>query len=288
MTLPPEELAQMLDAYLDGRLNEEQSRRLEALAAQDPALAAELEAATAADQSIRRLFAPPEPAALTPEHQAFTAPAPIVFPGHAGSAHSAPTIPAQAPLAAGSTARPDQSGTGTKTRSRTPLWLAIAAVLVIAVGGAIYFNLSSPPESSGRQPKAALTPSQLYANLMAKKFRPAFVCENDEQFAKFLGDRFGSGAVLAQAPTVEILGWDYADGMIGEATAVIMTKVDDQPVVLVVDEKKYDRTLEPPAGGLKMFRDVCNGLVFYEITPLAEPRLLQLLKAAPPLVLRTD
>ncbi len=279
MTFSREQLTEMLDAYLDGRLNAEQARQFEALAKADPLLAADWEEARAAEARLKRLFEPPAVGELTP--QALQPPAPLRFPVEPETVRS-PGLPAESapPAEHANPSAPSPT-------PRRPWYYAVAAAVLLA-GGAIYMNLNSGGPTTPAVAKQALTPAQLYANLMKKRFKPAFVCENDEQFAKFLGDRFGAGAVLAQAANTEVLGWDYADGMLGEATAVIMAKVQEREVVLVVDQRRYDHPLPEPGGELHLFRSICNTLVFYEITPFAEPRLLPRVRAADPLVLQTD
>lgn len=274
MTIPRDQFADMLDAFLDGRLNEEQTRALRAAAAADPALAAELAVAESADDALRRLYAPPAAADLLPEDLRHPSSIPFV----------APSLPAAAPLQQALA----HGGDHGSLVSRRGL-LALAALVLLAITAAIYFNTAGGPvQKPAPVRKEALTPGQLYANLMARKFKPSFVCENEEQFAKFVGDRFGKGAVLAQAANVEILGWDYADGMIGEATAVVLARVDGRECVVAIDDKRYDHALTPPGGDLHLHRDICNGLVIYEISPFAEPRLLPLARPAPPLVMKTD
>ncbi|MCC6426316.1 MAG: hypothetical protein IT435_05805 [Phycisphaerales bacterium] len=266
----PDNLPGLIDAYLDGRLNDQQRSELERLARANPSIARELDDARLADERLRKMFTLPRSSELIPKE--LQAPTPIPF-------HAQPTAPAAASAIAAARV----------STSRRPLIYAAAAALLLALGAGIYFINRSPSTGPAKAaPSDALTPGDLYATLLKRKFKPAFICENDEQFAKFLGDRFGSGAVLASAEGVEILGWAYADGMVGEATAVIMTKVDGAETILVVDEKKFDRPQAAPPAELKMFRSECNGLVFYEITPLPEARLTPLIKAAPPLYLRTD
>lgn len=285
MNLRPDQFSEMLDAYLDGRLNDDQQRSLETAAAADPALAAELSAARAAEAALKRIFEPPATAELMPRE--LMAPSSIPF----SEALTAPVVgvPAQAPM--------DSAGHGgpvigsiapKKSPSRALTYAAAAAITLIGVGGAWFMLRDTGPAAPPVIRKEPLTPGQLYANLMKKKFKPAFVCENDAQFAKFLGDRFGSGAVLAQAPSVEVLGWDYADGMLGEATAVVMARVEEQPVVLIVDEKRFDHPLTEPGGDLHLFRGTCNGLVVYEISPFSEARLIPQVRAAEPILMQTD
>ncbi len=275
MTSRPENFADLLDAYLDGRLNDQQRADLEATVRADPSLRAEFDRAQLAEAGLKRLFEPPAARELLPDQ--LLLPASLPF-----SAHEAPTAPGLPAAAEPSTAsRPAR-------RSRAPIWWAAAALVGLAGAAAIY--VSNPPAPAVQPPrgKAPLSPAELYAKLEKRKFRPSFVCENDEQFAKFLGDRFGSGAVLAQSAGVEVLGWAYEDGMLGEATAVIMTRYQSQPVVIVVDQKKYDRPLPEPALPLHLFRSECNGMVFYEITPLEAPHILPLVRPSYPLVLNSD
>jgi hypothetical protein len=280
MTMSPDRFQDLLDGYLDGRLAPRELDEFESLIKDDPARRQQLRDAQAVDEGLREMFSPPEVEELVPDEM--RPPAPIPF--------HIPTLPEKSPGSEVSDGTP-VSRAGSPAYRR-PLYLAAAAVLAIAAAAGVYVMMMQggtppgPPQSAAASSK--LTPALLYANLMKKKFRPQFKCDNDQQFASFLGDRFGTGAVLAQASGVEVLGWDYADGMLGEATAVIMARVDGKAVVLVVDQEKYDKTLEEPGGELSMFRETCNRLVFYEITPIGVAKLLPLVRAAPPMILPSD
>ncbi|HLO42506.1 MAG TPA: zf-HC2 domain-containing protein [Phycisphaerales bacterium] len=262
MTMTPDRFQDLLDAYLDGRLSLQERSEFEKHLAADAWAMRQYQDAMAIEEGLRQLFAPPAAGELVPELPGSDA---IPFPR---------AVPGQV----------------ARTMGRGGWILAAAATLLIGVSAAVYLAVGHTPSNNATDAATSgtLTPAELYARLMKKQFRPAFKCENDAQFSAFLGDRFGTGAVLAQAPAVEVLGWDYADGMLGEATAVIMTRVEGKEVVLVVDEEKYDRTLPEPGQGLSMFRETCNRLVFYEITPLGDARVLPLVRAAPPLVLQSD
>jgi hypothetical protein len=278
MTMSPDRFQDLLDGYLDGRLSPRDLVEFESQVKADPTCRQLLRDAQAIEEGLRELFSPPETEELVPS--AMYPPAPIPFnesalAGTHGERHAVRH------------ARPSSHA----PRSRRSIFIAAAALLAVAAAAGIYvmtMQSGSPPVQPVPVATSKLTPAQLYANLMKKKFRPQFKCDNDQQFAAFLGDRFGTGAVLAQASGVEVLGWDYADGMLGEATAVIMAKVDGKEVVLVVDQEKYDKTLEEPGGELSMFRETCNRLVFYEITPMGVAKLLPLVRAAPPMILPSD
>lgn len=284
MTMTPDRFQDLLDGYLDGRLSPGDLAEFESVVSTDASARQQLRDAQAIEEGLREMFSPPMADEFLPEEM--HPPEPIPFRQEVREEKSAGGV-SSAPQGGSAV----KAGEHITPRGLRTLHVAAAAMLAIAAAAGIYVTTmqnGSPPVQPTPVAKSKLTPAALYARLMKKKFRPEFKCENDEQFASFLGERFGTGAVLAQASGVEVLGWDYADGMLGEATAVIMAKVDGKEVVLVVDQEKYDKTLEEPDGELSMFRETCNRLVFYEITPIGMAKLLPLVRAAPPLILPSD
>ena len=60
----------------------------------------------------------------------------------------------------------------------------------------------------------------------------------------------------------------------------MLCRVDEQPVIVFVDKLESDRAqpLENSGAGVQLFREQRDGLVFYEVTPFAEPKVLKFLE----------
>lgn len=260
-----ENIHELIDAYLDGRLSKQQHARLLDLARQDSSVAAMMDAATRAEGSL---------------HRSFTLPADVPLPSSIERSPTASGPPLRRPT------HPPAAEKAGFLRGR-PRWMYAAAAAIL-LAGVLAYMLNSGLGGSWLLPSTSArsgpTAAGVYAALKKKSFRPAFICENDEQFASFLAERFGHGAVIQRADNVRIVGWDYADGLLGEATAVILALSEGKNIVLFVDESRCKRSIAPPGNGMKMHRAVVNGLLFYEISDAAEPVVLPLIRPAPPIL----
>ena len=72
-----------------------------------------------------------------------------------------------------------------------------------------------------------------------------------------------------------MLGLSYPGGLSRDTTAVLC-RVDDAEVVVFIDRLDRDdpRVAENDDPRLNVFRQERFGLVFYEVTPLDEPRMI--------------
>jgi hypothetical protein len=63
----------------------------------------------------------------------------------------------------------------------------------------------------------------------------------------------------------------------------MLCRVEGQPVMVLVDRVEADRpdATQSCDPSLRVFREERDGLVFYEITPLDSPRVMEHLVAAP-------
>lgn len=155
-----------------------------------------------------------------------------------------------------------------------------AAAAVVAVVGAVWLTIwnenrvPTPVDSS---------PDAVYGRLVAAGFTPEWKCENDEQFKKAVNDRLGQPLLLANSlPGVEVLGWAYSNKSYGGSpltnqVMILLARVDSKDVVVFVDQKSNDREhlSVKHRCGLRLFRREVGELVAYELTPLAEPRVVQ-------------
>lgn len=238
----PTQAAERISAYLDGELSPQAAADLQERASRDEALAAELRSAQAIDEGLRRLFAVTD---------ADDQDAPLRF--------ETPAPP----------------------RSRSSIWrrpvLPLAAALVVAVSAWAAMFILRPPLVTNGQP--------IYAALV-EDFLPYAKCNTPESFADYAALAFGKAATLAPpGPGVELLGWRLPRGDIdpndelSDRSRIMIAYVEGDPVVVVMDESGRDAAVvrTEPASGLNTFARTIEGFVLYEITPRAEPGVINLI-----------
>ncbi len=167
-------------------------------------------------------------------------------------------------------------------RLSQPIRLVLAAAAaVLAIGIAIKLNLPPPAHDFHTLLERA------YANYESTGFTPEWVCETDEEFEAAVRDRLGQSmlidATAIEPVKIELLGWaysqdssGYSDTIISDDSMILLTRVDGQGVILIVDRVEDDG--EPLTIGdhlgLSVFRRVLGDLVLYEVTPMDEPSVL--------------
>jgi anti-sigma factor RsiW len=243
VSIQPSPPSQQIEAYLDGALTPGERHAFERALQSDPALRAELDLQTRIDASLRTHFAG-EPGAIAVSLK--------------------------------------------PVRSTTSRWAAIAAIAAaaaIALAGAGLWwasqNTSSRP--SAPTPIAAPTPTlrTQYTREVARGFVPEAVCTTPDQFEEWVNKNYGQPLRPKETPDgVQFVGWSYAK-LISPYSGVLLAKVNDQPVIVIMDKAENQTT--PPAegdGDQKVFSQKIGSLVLYEVTPLSEPRILPLLELA--------
>ena len=165
---------------------------------------------------------------------------------------------------------------------RIRLTLAAAAA-VLAIGIAIKTNLPPPA------PIFHTLLERTYSLYESTGFTPEWVCETDAEFAAAVRDRLGQPMLIDVLDTpIELLGWaypqdsgenpdtGYGDTIISDDSMILLTRVDGQGVILIIDRVEDER--EPLTIGdhlgLSVFRRVLGDLVLYEVTPIDEPSVL--------------
>ena len=243
----------MVAAYLDGTLDGAQRTQFELALEHDAALQAELKFQRELDGSLTRLFEPPA----------------AIAEGRGGVANAAlEAAPATNPLAF------------PRSRWRLAAWIAAAAALLLAAG--ITYYMMNP-----RDPNL-LTPEQVYARMELANFKPAWTCKDDQQFMDTVQNKLGEKLLVpGNTPGLQVVGWAYAGGYIGYPispdTMVLITKKDNDNVLLFIDRAASDRKLKLASGSnLHLFRDTSGGLVMYEVTPRTEPVVIPVAKANKP------
>lgn len=249
---------ELLEAFLDGLLNDaEKAAFVESLRA-NPVRRRQAELQAQIDGSLGRLFAVASP---SPERLAA---------GLAGGATnnvrlaSTPATLAPPPAA--------KAGRGTRA-----YWAAagLAAAALIAVAVSLPW-----PQSAVDAPTFAARPlTDVYRDAVASGFEPTYECREPERFAATFQQRQGRALQLAAMPSgSRMLGLSYVGGLSRNTTAMLCY-VDGQPVMVFVDRAADDRPEASATSdaGLHVFREEHDGLVFYEVTPLASPRVTSLL-----------
>ena len=160
-------------------------------------------------------------------------------------------------------------------------WVAATLAAAAAIGGVIASLTWQGPERDG--PLFVARPvAELYREAVAAGFEPTYECKEPERFAATFQSRQGQPLQLLAMPArMRMLGLAYTGGLSRNTTAMLC-RIDAMPVMVFVDRESADR---PDAAAmtdasLHVFRAAHDGLVFYEVTPLAEPRAMQLLAPA--------
>ncbi len=237
----------VLDAYLDGLLDDSRRSAFEERIRRDPQLRREIETQHAIDAALSRLFVPPATEELNSgfvqmlakeiEHR----PGPRIF------------------------------------WFRKPL--AAAAVLALATVSVwlnrdLLWPTASPMEY---KPQPFRTMVEAYQFEVENQLKPDWVCKNDRQFAAIFRSTFGQALLLAARPAGITAGGIGYRNVITPKTVVVLGKVSDEPVTVFVDRADADRgqTL-PPDSKLKFYRRQIGHLVLYEVSRLDAPHLLEL------------
>ena len=148
--------------------------------------------------------------------------------------------------------------------------LATAAALAAVFAGRDWL-------SGDRRP--AFTPlplAAIYRDAVKEGFEPYYECHDPQRFADTFARRQGTALkLLPMAAGSRMLGLSYLGGLSRDTTAMLCL-VDDKPVLVFVDQQQADAALaESQRGDLHIFRKQDRGLVYYEVTPYAEERVLK-------------
>lgn len=252
---------QLIDLFLDDRLDAPQREHMQRRIEQDDALRAEVLLQERLDDAVRRVFAPPaeRPSQWTE--------------GRTGTAgRAAPPLQVVEPF----------------PRSAAPLprrgrWILrpgalLAACLLLGLSVGVYYL---GPRLFTRGGQIAERVPQSFAEvreeLIAGGFEPDWRCEIGPKFAMYVYHRLGQTLLPASIPPrFEIMGWAYRHCLSPE-TMVLLTRIEGEPVLVFVDRKDNDEPQELPAGsGLFIHKTELNELVLYELSENPKPRMLEL------------
>lgn len=164
-------------------------------------------------------------------------------------------------------------------RLRRPALVA-ACLAMIAVGGwQTWVFLAPQPKFDVYGPMPWRTIAEVYQHSVKGRFKPAWKCEDNEQFANFVSERFGQPLVLATLPAgVEALGWSYSNSL-STKSAHILCKSGETRFLVFVDrtENVQEKAVVVPPDS-KMFRREIGALSAIEITPIDRPTLIDFLQ----------
>jgi hypothetical protein len=169
----------------------------------------------------------------------------------------------------------------TKSRHAFRRFLAMGAAAVLAAIMVVWLSQYDDKSTPFFRP----TPlAQIYVDTIRNGFRPYYECDDDERFASTFVRRQGRPLRLAPLPDdVQMLGLSYPGGLSRDTTAMLCT-VGREPVMVFVDRETADtaQIATPEHQGTNVFRAERDGLVFYEVSHLGEPRVMEFLALAKP------
>lgn len=248
--------AHLLDAYLDGLLSPDARSTFESELHRSPVLQQQIAIQRVLDDRLRSLF---------------TAPAiDRILSSALASAEAHP--PEASPAAA-------RKPRAFRTVLTLAAGLAIAAIAIYRIGGFL-----NKPAADGRyfrnNPE---TMEGFYHRKIAEGFTPEWKCEDDQEFIRSFRHQLFQPLVLMTPPAGHSMGGLGYANILSKYSMYMLAHVGDDRVVVFVDRLDADRNLPPLSDPrLKRFRREIGELVLYEVTPLDEPRFLELFQMPSP------
>ena len=170
-------------------------------------------------------------------------------------------------------------GTESVNSGRRFALIALAASMLAIIGGGLYL-MNNEGLTDPFVPNRSV--ASLYQETVQAGFHPYYNCEDLERFATTFEFRLGTPVHLAESEMPEgtrMLGLSYLGGTSRQSTAML-GEVDGHQVIVFVDR---DSATQPDVStdgtdGLNVFVVKRDGLVFAEVSPLEEAKLIQYLK----------
>lgn len=240
---------ELLQIYCDGLADPAQAEAVERAMAENPGLAEKIKLQSQIDRSLQHCFA-----AEAPEVDR------IVAALEAGSLAKSPSLGMADDLRR-------------KHRRRLVLAAVAAGLFWVLVGASLWWE-SAPQPYFEKTPLVAL-----YQQAVDRGFKPYYHCEDPARFAATFSKRQSIPLQLAPTPPEErMLGLSYPGGLSRDTTAML-SLVDETPVMVFVDRLAVDdpAAVAAETESLNVFREERDGLVFYEVSPLPEPRMIDYL-----------
>ncbi len=133
----------------------------------------------------------------------------------------------------------------------------------------------------------------IFQQTVDRGFDPYYLCDDLDRFAAVFEKRQAVRLTLAEMPPGrKMLGLSYPGG-ISRNTTAMLCRADGQSVMVFVDVPDNEGDVEllqsaltadpdqTPCGRLNVFQERKYGLVFYEVTPLEQPTMIELFKRLP-------
>jgi hypothetical protein len=241
-----------LEAFLDGRLPEEQAEAIREQAAADPSLREQIEAQQRINEGLERL----------------------------AKADDASADRALSMLALqGVDAQPEpQQQTG------RPRWIkvvAVAAVLVLVGIGVWMQFFGSDPDQRYERPQTVVM-TIVYSTAEANQFKPDWLCESDAEFRETFEEKLGEALSMKPLPADrEMLGLSYLARGTGEGV-YMLAKANDQPVIVffdLADQMQFYNMIPPD--GMILHEGSVGGVQIIEMSALDEPVFIPYLTQEP-------
>jgi hypothetical protein len=249
--------AHLLDAYLDGLLSADARSTFESELHRSPGLQQQIAIQRVLDDRLRNLFAIP---AIDQ----------VLNSALAAVERHTPQAPASA------AARRPKAFRTVLTLAAT---LAIAAIAIYRIGGFL-----NKPAADGRYVRNnPETMDGFYHRKIAEGFRPEWKCEDDQEFMRSFRHQLFQPLILMTPPPGHSMGGLGYANILSRYSMYMLAHVGEDRVVVFVDRVDADRNLPALSDPrLKRFRREVGELVLYEVTPLDEPRFLELFQIPPP------
>ena len=160
------------------------------------------------------------------------------------------------------------------TRGWVRVALGMAAVLALAAG--VYFSGVLSPAPGGTKA------DDILARLERTGFEPAWACKDDAEFVQYTRDKFGQAFTVAPTSDMQVVGWDYCSGVLGDEAGVMMVKLgENERAIVVVDRLSHDRPVKvDPSSGLHVHRLKVGDAVLYEVSHRTRATVLPLVSKA--------
>ena len=262
--------ASLLDGFLDDTLTPEQREVVEKAIKTDAELATDIDLQNRIDQSLQKMFVPQQ--VPTFDFAAIKAAA------EADVATDGNDVVVDLDLLAaaeGADRLNNRTLPNSKIRIAKVLVAALAASLVWGFFGVQLFRNGPTEIAFERRPLV-----EVYQDCVDGGFQPYWVCDNEKLFASTFEKRQGVALKLAEMPPgMKMVGLAYLAGVSRQSTS-LLAEVDGEQVIVFVDRIANDGELESgdfADASLNVYKSRKNGLVFYEVSPLENPEVMDFL-----------
>ena len=154
---------------------------------------------------------------------------------------------------------------------------AIAATLLVSASVLFWMFSGDRTVTPFFEPRPV---AAIYSETVERGFKPYYRCEDEQRFANTFRSRQGVALALSEMPSDRrMLGLSHLGG-ISRTTTAMLCEANGERVLVFVDTQANDEEanksvdIDGLSGDLNVFVKSKNGLVFYEVTPLDSPKML--------------